>query len=268
MGYSTMVALAKQGYHVVMLCRSLDRARDAQKTAIQESGNPNIVFYLMDLSSQASIRAVSAKLKADYPIIDVLINNAGVITIKRDETQDGFEKMLGVNHLGHFLLTNLLLPSLVNAPQGRIVIVASAAYKFGSRQFPDPEADVHFSTMRNYGRSKLANLLFMQALAEKLNGSRVTVNAMHPGAVATTLGINRETGFGKSVMSSLRPFFRTPEKGAETTIYLATAPEVSPASGLYYVDLKPETLKSFATDPVLINSLWQKSLRWTGLEDA
>lgn len=267
MGYATALALAKKKYHVVMICRSLDRAREAQEKLIAETGNPDIVFFLMDLASLENVRKVAAKLRVSYPKIDVLINNAGVMTIKREETVEGFEKMLGVNHLGPFLFTCLLLPSLERAVQGRIVMVASGAYKFGARQFPDPEADIHFSAMTAYGRSKLANILFTEALAKKIERTKVTINALHPGAVSTDLGINRETGFGKALVKGLQPFFRSAEKGAQTAVYLADSAEVAQVSGQYFVNEKPEKVKSFATDATLISEVWQKSLRWTQLEE-
>lgn len=265
MGYATTVALAKQNMRVVMLCRSRERGEEARKKAVSESGSQTIALHIVDLSSFKSIQEAAEQLKVLYPVIDIMINNAGVVTTKKEYTKDGFEKMMGVNYLGHFLLTNLLLPNMEAADAGRIVVVSSGAYKFSPLYLDDFNSDQRFSIWKNYGRSKLANLLFARELARRLSRTNVTVNALHPGAVATSLGVNRDTGFGKSITALLKPFFRSAEKGAETAVYLATSEEVKDITGEYFYNKKIKATKGEANNLELAEQLWQKSEVYTEL---
>lgn len=189
-----------------------------------------------DLGSLASVRKSAAEINARFKKLDVLINNAGIVNLKKEQTTDGFEQMLGVNYVGHFELTRQLLPLLKRADAGRIVNVASGAYKFvkkkDQRFFDVPD----FFPWREYGRSKKALILFTDALAFQLRNTTVTANALHPGAVATSLGVSRQTGFGQSIYKMLTPFFKTAEEGADTAIYLALSPDVAGISGHYFVD--------------------------------
>lgn len=173
---------------------------------------------------------------------------------------------LGVNHLGHFLLTHLLLDNLKAAEQGRIVVVASGAYKIGKLYLEDHTLSRGFNPAKAYGRSKLANILFTRELAARLKGTQVTVNSLHPGAVGTSIGVNRETGFGRRVLKLVSYFFLTPEQGADTAIYLATAPELDGVSGQYYYRRKIKELTPRAEDTEAAARLWKWSLEQTGLE--
>ncbi|MBD2844939.1 SDR family oxidoreductase [Paenibacillus sp. IB182496] len=256
MGLATVVELARQGARVVMLCRSESRGREALREAKRLSGSETIALMTCDLGSLDSVRACAAAFRAEYAKLDVLINNAGIVSLRREETTDGFEKMIGVNHLGHFLLTNLLLEPLQRAEQGRIVIVASGAYKAGRIHFEDPHLTRGFNVAKGYAQSKLANILFGLALAERLEGSRVTVNSLHPGAVSTSIGVNRDTGFGRGVHRLLKPFFLTPEQGAATAIHLATAAEVAAVSGAYFEKKQAIPLKGKAADRNAAERLW------------
>lgn len=220
---------------------------------------------LCDLASFASIREFAAEFTAAYPVLDVLINNAGVMVFRRELTADGYELDLGVNHLGHFLLTLLLLDRLKAAAQGRIVVVASGAYKIGKLYLDDHTLSRGFTAAKAYGRSKLANILFTRELAERLKGTGVTVNCLHPGAVGTSIGVSRETGFGHRLMKLVGVLFQTSEQGADTAIYLATAPELREVSGQYYYRRKIKELSPRAKDPEAAARLWQWSLEQTGL---
>lgn len=266
MGLATTIEMARRGAKVVMACRSRSRGEAALAEARRRSGSEDITLMLCDLASFQSIRSFAGEFLAAYPVLDVLINNAGVVTIKRELTADGYEMDFGVNHLGHFLLTNLLLEALKKAEQGRIVVVASGAYKIGKLYLEDHTLSRGFNPAKAYARSKLANILFTRELAARLQGTGVTVNAVHPGAVGTSIGVNRETGFGRSVLKLLSYFFLTPEQGADTAVYLATAPEVSGVSGQYYYRRQIQKLSPRAADVKEAARLWQWSSEHTGFE--
>ncbi|WP_257349461.1 SDR family oxidoreductase [Pseudalkalibacillus decolorationis] len=265
MGLATTVNMAKRGYQVIMACRDPKRGERALQEAKQQSGSDRIELLICDLGSLESIRAFVEKFRANYDRVDVLINNAGVVSVKRETTSDGFESMMGVNHLGHFLLTNLLLDLLISAPQGRIIVLSSGAHKIGRIQFDDPYLSKGYRVWKGYAHSKLANILFTKELARRLKDTNVTTNCVHPGAVGTSLGVNRKTGFGKSVHTLLRSFFLTPAEGAETAIYLASSDEVRAISGEYFYKKKIAPVSSRAKDPELAKKLWIWSEQEVGL---
>jgi len=265
MGLATTVELARQGMRVIMACRSKERGETALKEAIAKSGSSAIELMSLDQGSLASIRAFAKAYQETHPSLDVLVNNAGVVTLKRETTSDGFESMIGINHLGHFLLTNLLLDLLKRAPEGRIVNVASGAYKWGRIHFDDPHLVKGFNVAKGYGQSKLANILFTRELARRLAGTRATVNCLHPGGVATSIGVDRKTGFGKTVMKLAKLVLLTPEQGAETTLYLAASPDLFGISGEYYYRKKSSALPEKVTDPALAARFWDWSAREVGL---
>ncbi|EGL20040.1 MULTISPECIES: SDR family oxidoreductase [unclassified Paenibacillus] len=265
MGLATTIALALQGAKVVMVCRSEKRGQSALREAIAASGSGDIELMQCDLGSLRSIRSFAADFKSRYDHLDVLINNAGVVSLKRETTSDGFEVMMGVNHLGHFLLTNLLLGPLKRAEQGRIVVVSSGAHKIGKIRWEDPYLTKGYTVWTGYAQSKLANILFAKELAARLKGTAVTVNALHPGAVGTQIGVDRNTGFGKSVLAMLRPFFLTPAQGAETAVYLAASDNVSCATGEYFYRKKIAPVSARAKDKELAAKFWDWSVREVGL---
>ncbi|WP_375105074.1 SDR family oxidoreductase [Paenibacillus sp. RS8] len=267
MGLATTVELARKGAKVIMVCRNRQRGEEALAAAKQKSHSEDIELMLCDLASLESIRSFAEEFTRKYPILDILINNAGVVTIKRQLTKDGFEMDLGVNHLGHYLLTNLLLEPLKAAEQGRIVVVASGAYKIGALHYEDPTLDRRFNPAKAYARSKLANILFTRELALRLHGTKVTVNCVHPGAVGTNIGVNRETGFGKSILKLLSYFFLTPEQGADTAIYLATALELREVTGQYYYRRKIKQLSPRAQNRQEAERLWLWSQEQVGLSN-
>lgn len=267
MGLATAKELALQGYRVVMACRNEEKGRIALQEVKSATGSKQIELMQLDLSSLHSVRNFVSQFMASHPRLDVLINNAGVVCLKREETSDGFEMTLGVNHLGHYLLTRLLIPALKAAPKARIINVSSGAYKSGKIHQEDPNLTKRYNVIKSYSQSKLANILFTRELAERLEGTGITVNALHPGAVGTNIGIDRTTGFGTAIMAVVKklPFFLTPEEGASTAIYLATHPEVREITGQYFYEQKIQELKPHAMDKNTARFLWDWSAQQTGL---
>lgn len=267
MGRATAALLAAEhDMKVLLLVRDTKRGQAAVDEVNRLSGRNDAEMVLGDLASFASIRLAAAEIAERIDHIDILVNNAGVVTIKREETEDGFERQLGVNHLGHFLLTGLLMPLLIHSTAGRIVVVSSGAHKIGRMNYEDPGMNSSFKTWNAYGRSKLANIWFTRELAIRLAETKVTVNALHPGAVSTDIGVNRQTGFGKMVHKLLRPFFLTPEEGSTTAVYLATAPELAGQSGGYYYRKKQIRPSARAEDPSEASRFWAWSEQATGFQ--
>lgn len=265
MGLAAAVELARQGAHVIMACRNEERGRKAWKEAIQRSGSDRLELMLCDLGSLDSIRRFAAQFMERHGTLDVLVNNAGVVSLKRELTAYGFESQLGINHLGHFLLTNLLLDAIQRAEEGRIVNVSSGAYKIGRMHWDDPSLGRGYHVVKGYAQSKLANVLFTTELARRLEGTGVTANCLHPGAVATNIGIDRTTGFGKRLVGLLRPFFLTAEKGAETAVYLASSPEVRGITGQYFYKKRAQPLTPKGKDRAAASRLWEWSEQQVGL---
>ncbi|MBM6383244.1 MULTISPECIES: SDR family oxidoreductase [Paenibacillus] len=268
MGLATTIQLARQGYRVIMACRSEKRGQQALQEALRESGSTAIELILCDLGSTQSIRHFARSFRERYSTLDVLVNNAGVVMLKRQETSDGFEQSIGINHLGHFLLTLLLIQPLQAAEQGRVVNVSSGAYKAGKIHFDDPHLQKGYNPIKSYAQSKLANVLFTRALSRKVANSRVTVNCLHPGAVGTSIGVDRNTGFGTRIMAFIGklPFFLSPEEGAQTAIYLATSPEVAEITGRYFYQKKEQKLKAHAVDDAVTERFWTWSEQQVGLK--
>ncbi len=231
MGKATAAALADEGYQVVMLCRNKERGEAAIKE-LQKEKDRDLSLMLCNLGNMEEIRKFTEEFKKNFDGLDVLVNNAGVVSLKRKETDDGLEEQFGVNHIGHFLLTLRLLD--VMKTDSRIVVVASGAHKIGRIHFNDINLVWGFNAVTAYSQSKLANILFTRELAERLLDRGITVNCCHPGAVATSMGIDRDTGFGKTITKLLAPYFITPEMGASTAIYLATSPDVAKVTGKYF----------------------------------
>lgn len=264
-GRATVLGLARRGPTLALVCRDPDRGETIRRdvASIPSAGAVNL--FLADLSSQREIRRLADELLARYPALHVLVNNAGVVNTQHTTTVDGIETVFAVNHLAYFLLTHLLLDRLCAAPRARIVNVASEAHKFASRiELDDVGHQGRYKPMRVYGHSKLANLLFTAELARRLAGTRVTANACHPGAVATQLGQNNGP-LARLAIALVRPFFRSPERGAATSIYLASSPAVEGLSGRYFMDCREAMPAPQARDDEAAKRLWNLSLRMTGL---
>lgn len=264
-GKAAAVELAKHGYMVVILCRNKQKGEEALIDIKRESGSKEIDLLLCDLGNLSLIRQAAALFLEKYPGLNILINNAGVILPGRYETSDGFELQFGVNHLGHFLLTNLLLDTLISSAPARVINVTSGAHKIGKIHFDDINLKNRFNFIKAYGQSKLANILFTYELADRLQGTGVDVNCFHPGAVASRMGINRDTGFGTTITRILKPFFQTPKAGASTGIYLATSEDVKGITGQYFIKKKAVKSSGLSYDKRLGKRLWEISEKMTGL---
>lgn len=269
MGKATTVELMKKDYMVIMACRNKKRGLRALKEVhLLAGGKGKVKLMHCDLASLAQLSVFCQRIHERYDSIDCLINNAGVITMKREETEDGFEKQFGVNHLGHVYLVHQLMDLLLNSHQGRIVIVASHAHKAGHVHFDDLQLRKHFSPMMAYSQSKCANIMYTYALERRLRQTPVTVNCVHPGAVATQMGVNRKTGFGKGVMKLLSYVFLTPRQGADTAIELATSPSYLGISGNYFYKRERVPSSAFTMKIDACERLYYKSLELVGVTES
>jgi retinol dehydrogenase-12 len=263
-GRCAALELASRGAALTLFCRNPDKASALQRDIIAAGGTlPSVI--MMDMAQLDSVRQAAGEFLALGRPLDVLLNNAGLINTSRKETVDGFEETLAVNHFAPFLLTGLLLPALQQSPKARIVTVASHAHTFVKGMgFEDMQAENSYRTFREYGRSKLANILFTRSLANKLEGQGITVNCLHPGAVATSLGGNNQGALSKIVPFLLKPFFRSPQQGAATSIYLCCSDEVNTVSGAYFVKCKQVQPKPWARDDEAAQRLWAYSEKCIG----
>ena len=264
-GKETAVDLARRNARVIMACRSVEKGEKAAVEVRKRSGSDDVVFVQLDLASLTSVRQFAAKVLEEEPRLDILINNAGVMACPYTKTEDGFEMQFGVNHLAHFLLTNLLLDRLKEAPSARIVNLSSLAHALGKINFDDLNSEKSYGSWSAYGQSKLANILFTRSLAKRLENTNVIVNAVHPGSVRTEL---QRHSFAASIMRFfLSISWKTPEEGAQTSIYCAVSEEMEGVSGKYLADckiVKPRTKE--ATDDEIAERLWQVSAQMVGLE--
>ncbi|HZF57600.1 MAG TPA: SDR family oxidoreductase [Rubrobacter sp.] len=263
-GKATAMGLASMGASVVIVGRDRDRGEAVMADIKEKSANASVDLMLADLSSQEEIRRLAHEIREAYPRLDVLINNAGVIRSERITTADGIETTFAVNHLAYSLLTNLLLDVLKASAPSRIVNVASGEQRNGTIDFDDLQGEKGYKGAKAYSQSKLANVLFTHELARRLEGTGVTANCLHPGVVGTNLGSGVSGAFG-FVVRALTPLMKSPEKGAETSIYLASSPEVEGLSGGYFVK-KAEARSSDASyDERIARRLWEASAELTNL---
>jgi NAD(P)-dependent dehydrogenase (short-subunit alcohol dehydrogenase family) len=260
-GKETAAALAAMGAIVAFTSRDPAKG-EAAAAELRERSGRDVVCLPLDLASLASVRRFAAGFLARYDRLDVLVNNAGLIKGRRTETEDGFETTFGVNHLGHFLLTQLLLDRIKDSAPARIVNVSSDAHRSVKQglDFDDLQSTKGYSFMRAYGSSKLANIYFTRELARRLEDAGVTANAVHPGGVATGFGQDGDLhgllGFGYGL---IRPFLRSPAKGAETSVYLASAPELAGVTGKYFADCREAQPTPVAQDDDAARRLWEIS---------
>jgi NAD(P)-dependent dehydrogenase (short-subunit alcohol dehydrogenase family) len=263
-GEETALGLARRGARVLVVGRDPERGERARASIAERSGNSAIELLLADFSRLSEVRRLAVEVGQRTAELHVLVNNAGVVNLSRTTTPDGFESTFAVNHLAYFLLTQLLLPLLQRSAPARIVNVASDAHKFGPLDLDDLQSERRYRSMRVYGASKTANLLFTQELAKRLEGTPVTVNALHPGAVATRLGHNNGW-LGKLATSLTKPFFLTPAQGAETSVFLASDPSVARVNGRYFVKKRAIEPAPHARDPLAAKRLWDESARMVDL---
>lgn len=264
-GEVAAVDLAKKGARIVLVARDKERAY-ATLAKIKAAGAsaPAVAVY-GDLSTIAEMKRVAGEIAANEPKIDVLINNAGAMFTSRQTTADGLEKTFAVNHMAYFVVTNTLLPKLKATPGARIVSTASDAHKGAKLDFDDLQSAKSYSGFSVYGESKLCNILFNRELARRLQGSGVTANCLHPGFVATRFGDNNPGFLGIAIRIAKPLAALSPEKGAETIIYLASSPAVEGKSGGYYYKSAPATPTAEAQNDADAKRLWDVSAKLSGI---
>lgn len=266
-GKATAASIADRGATVILACRSKERGEAAQSELRCVAGRCVELMHL-DLADLDSVRSFASAFAKRYSRLDVLVNNAGILGRRRAETRQGYEMSFGVNYLGPFLLTLLLLPLLEKSEQGRVIMMSSVAHGWVDIRFQDLNFKHGYNRFLAYGHSKLCNLLFTRSLTQRLRsrGSRVTINAVHPGIVATDIVVNRVNGRFRWVADLMRLFFRSCEEGAETSVFLACDPSLCSVSGEYFMDCKVEPSSEISRDMVRANRLYDRSLSLVGLE--
>jgi NAD(P)-dependent dehydrogenase (short-subunit alcohol dehydrogenase family) len=267
-GKATAAAIADKGAKVILACRSKERG-EAALSDLRCVKSRDVELMHIDLADLESVRVFAGAFCARYGRLDALVNNAGILARMRNTTRQGFELSFGVNYLGHFLLTLLLLPLLERAGQGRVIMMSSVAHAWTGVRFDDLNFTHGYNRFLAYGHSKLCNLLFARALAEKLRqkGSRVTINAVHPGIVASDIVVNRKTGAFRWVAALMHLFFLSCGQGAEPSVYLACDPAASAYSGEYFSRLRIEPGSEASRDLAAANRLYTLSLGFAGLKE-
>ncbi|TFF91581.1 SDR family oxidoreductase [Candidatus Thorarchaeota archaeon] len=266
-GRETALGLAQMGATVVMAVRNREAGEKARREIIEESGNENIEILVADLSSMTEVKQLASEFKQNHDKLHVLVNNAGAIISKRTVTVDGFELTFALNHLAPVLLIHELLDVLAEGAPSRVVNVSSGAHAFGKIDFENLQNE-KYSSMRAYGSAKLMNIMATYTLSKKLEGSGITVNVLHPGFVRTNFG-KKDAGFGQRAVLRLAGIFaKTPAEGAETSIYLASSPEVDGVSGKYFADSKMKKSSKISYNEEIQEKLWAETLDLLGLEDS
>jgi NAD(P)-dependent dehydrogenase (short-subunit alcohol dehydrogenase family) len=263
-GKAASLALAKMDATVVMVARSKERGEAAKAEIIKESQNNSVDLLLADLSSLESVQQLATEFQKKYSKLHVLINNAGLFNRKRHVTTDGYENTFATNYLAPFLLTNLQLGLLRASAPSRIINVSSVGHYNGHINFEDLNLEKEYGGWKAYGQSKLALVLFTHELAKKLRGSGVTVNAVHPGTVATNIW-TRPFGPAGFITALPKLFMASPEKGAETIVYLASSPDAQSLSGEYLEKLKVKKSSEESYDEEIAQRLWDVSAKLTRL---
>ena len=256
-GKETAIGLAKMGATIVMVCRNEKKGKKAREDIIRKTGNPSIDLLLCDLESLSNVRALAENILNRYDRVKVLVNNAGIFSLRSRRTAEGFERTFAVNYFAPFLLTHLLLNRLKKSSPSRIVNVSSVSHFGGHIDLEELEKKGGSSAFRAYSNSKLALVMFTYELASRIKGTGVTVNCLHPGAVSTNIW---------RIPSALtRPFMLSAKSGAKTSIYLSSSPEVEGESGQYYEKMKPKRSSDESYDEEKTRKLWDISLRLIGL---
>jgi NAD(P)-dependent dehydrogenase (short-subunit alcohol dehydrogenase family) len=264
-GRATAAGLAALGARVGITGRDNARTQAAAAQIAHQAGSPAVDAFAADMSSQAEVRALAAAVLTAYPRLDVLVNNVGGFWATRHVTADGLEHTFAVNYLATFLLTGLLLDRLKASAPARIVTVASNAQAMGKLNFDDLQGQRSYSGSRAYSQSKLANVMFTYELARHLEGTGVTATVLHPGLVRTAFSAEDPSPLAKVMTPVLRPFMKTPARGAVTSVYLASAPEVESVTGRYFANRKPKTSNKASYDTAAAARLWQISADLVGL---
>ena len=267
-GAVTARALAQKGARVIIVARNVNRCENTVAEIIQTTGNHAVEYMLADLSSQDEIHNLVRVYQDKYERLDVLVNNAGGFFMSRLESIDGIEMTFALNHLNYFLLTNLLIETIKASAPARIVNVSSAAHQNASIDFDDLQDKHNYSGWQAYGQSKLANILFTYELARRLEGTGVTVNALHPGFVATNFGANNAGFLGTLVRRFMNLFSIEVETGAQTSIYLAASAGVEGVTGKYFVKQQAVASSEISYDQTTAKRLWEISEEMTGVRES
>lgn len=263
-GLETARCLAEKGATVVLVGRSPEKTEQVATELRRSTANQNIDILLADLSLMSQVRKLAEDFKSRYDRLDVLINNAGGIFARRQLTDEGIEHTFALNHLSYFLLTNQLLDILNDTAPARIINVSSEAHRPYSLDFDNLQGEKRYVSFGIYGRSKLMNILFSNALSRQLTGTGVTTNALEPGFVNSGFAKNNNL-FWKIGMFFMRPFTLSPQAGAQTSIYLAASTEVSQISGRYFSECRPRQPNNAALDIEAQERLWKISADLTGV---
>ncbi len=258
-GKETALELARAEATVILVSRNREKGEAARREIIEATGNPRVEVLTADLSSQASIRAMVEEFGAKYDRLDVLVNNAGVYLTERLASVDGLEMTFATNHLGYFVTTLLLWDKLVAGAPARVVNVSSDAHRGAKLDFDDLQNAKHYQGFRVYSQSKLANILFTYELDRRRNGADVTINALHPGFIASNFGRNNKGIVGFAMKRIVPLFARSAADGAKTSIHLATSPDVDGHSGEYYVDCKSVRSSDESYNQAAAERLWAAS---------
>jgi retinol dehydrogenase 14 len=264
-GLEACVKLARLGAEIVMVARDEKKGAAAVEEVKRRGESTAVSLLLCDFSSQAAIRALAAEYRGRHARLDILVNNAGSVNDKRQLTTDGIEQTFAVNHLGYFLLTNLLLDLLEKSAPARVVNVASVGHKQGDLDFDNLQYEKGgYGIMKAYGRSKLGNVLFTAELARRLAGKGVTVNCLHPGAVATSIW-SHAPGYARPLLAIAKLFMITPEQGGDRIVHLAAGADVEGETGGYYVKDKRVAPSALGRDEALAKKLWEVSAKLVAL---
>ena len=259
-GKVTALELARHGYRVLLTSRDPAKGQKVLEELRSESGNDALELFVGDLSNMSDVRRIALEVYEQHRRLDVLINNAGGLFTERRDTVDGFEYTFAFNHLAYFLLTNLLLPSLKAAGNARVVSVSSSANRLEKIYWDDPQfKTIRYNATRAYSQSKLMNVLFANALARRLRESGVTSNSLHPGIVRSGFNFNPGGGVIRLIFAVSKLTAISPEQGAETSVYLATSPEVADVTGQYFTKEKPARANRVAYEEDAQERLWRLS---------
>jgi len=253
--------LAQQGARLVLVAREKARGEAAMARIRERARSAEISIHYGDLSRLQEMHRLGREIAAAEPKIDVLMNNAGAMFSRRSVTEDGLERTFAVNHMAYFVLTHRLRERLIAAAPSRVVSTASEAHRRERLDFDDLQSARSYRALRVYGRSKLCNILFTRELARRLAGSGVTANSLHPGFVATRIADNNGGLFRVGVGIAKSFFALSPEKGAETMVYLATSPDVARVTGGYFDKSRPAVPTAAAQDDAAARHLWEESAR-------
>ncbi|MCW5827963.1 MAG: SDR family oxidoreductase [Deltaproteobacteria bacterium] len=261
-GAAAAKALALQGFSVVIACRNQDKATRVRDEINRETGNGTVSVLKLDLGSFRSVRECASQFHAQHQRLDVLVNNAGLAPPRKALTEDGFEQQFGVNHLGHYLLTRLLIGLLKQSAPARIIHTSSMMHWLGSINPASFRGETFYNPLGAYGQSKLANILFSNELARRLKNDGVVSNAFHPGGVDTGI----YDSYPRPVSAIIKRFLIPAEKGADTAVWLASDPAAAGISGRYFINRKEARTSAKARNPGLAAELWDESARLCGLD--